>query len=165
MRKVFINRAKRRSVVAYILLTIALVLITLGIVLAFYLIIDWSMKLGKYSLLGVANHPEPIAKLEIEINKISTENLKYKYTVITVVLLSMIFFISQTLLRLYRYNMLKADFYFACADSFILTQKFSKEEQEKFQTFLTTIISEKISLTTPKTPSFSVFGSTNKGAG
>jgi len=61
--------------------------------------------------------------------------------------------------------MLKADFYLACADSFILTQKFNTKEKEKFQTFLTTIISEKISLTTPKTPSFSMFGSKDKGAG
>ena len=94
-----------------------------------------------------------VSKEKEEIFKTTIDNVKYKYITFIITLLSMLFFISQTLLRLYRYNILKADFYIACADSLILTQKFNQEKKEAFETLLTTIIAEKISLTTPKPPS------------
>ena len=165
MRKVFINRAKRRSIVAYILLSVAILVIVVATFVALYLTIDLSMQLGNTDIPDLSKAPIENAKLQLSTYQIKFDNLKFKYTALTILLVSMLLFVSQVLLRLYRYNMLKADFYFACADSFILTQKFNADEKEKFQTILTTIISEKISLTTPPPPTFSFFGSKDKGAG
>lgn len=166
MRKIFIERARRRSRTAYFLLSVALFVIvcTVGITIA--LVVGWSMDSNDYLFSDIPKKMEAEkARLAIESYTIGANNLKFKYTFLIILLLSSFFFISQTLLRLYRYNMLKADFYFACADSIILTQKFGSEEKEKFQQLLSTIISEKITLTTPATPNFSFSGSKDKSAG
>lgn len=155
MRKVFIQRAKFRSKVAYALLVLALLVITGGIFLAIDITVRFTKELNDASLQNIDIKNKEI----VEIKKSTISNIKYKYTAFLVTLLSMLFFIAQTLLRLYRYNILKTDFYLACADSLILTQKFNEEEKQRFQLLLTTIISEKVSLTTPKSPTFSVFSS------
>lgn len=157
MRKVFIKRAKARSILAYLLLALALIIIVAGIVLAIYATAKFAIELRE------AQHSLSYAQKEQqEIIKTIIDNIKFKFGYFLVTLLPMFFFISRTILGLYRYNILKADFYLACADSLVLSKVFNAEQKVNFETLLGTIISEKISLSTPKSPSYSLFPSKDK---
>jgi hypothetical protein len=155
MRKVFIERAKRRIKTAYTILSLALFLIVLIVGLTIIIAVDWAIGSNDYLFSQIPEMGTYKGTLAIEAYTIGARNLQYKYTFLIVILISSFFFISQTLLRLYKYNMLKADFYYACADSLILTQKFNNGEKDRFKDILSIIISEKIPLTTPPTPNFS----------
>ncbi len=147
MTRKFKNRALKRSIVAYFLLSLALLLIFFGI----FLVID--------QIQAFANATKG------QTNPVLIDRLNYYYTFVLIVFLAMLFFISQTLLRLYRYNMLKSDFYLACADALILSQDFNSFQSKNFDMLLTSLLSEKTSLTIPKSPTFSIIQSKDKKEG
>src|SRR5438128_506653 len=107
MRKVFVKRARLRSYLAYSLLVVAIITIVVGIYLAIYTTAKFSLELNRHSL-------SEAPKAQQEITKAVIDNIKFKYTYFLITLLTMLFFISRTLLSLYRYNILKSDFYLTC---------------------------------------------------
>jgi len=69
------------------------------------------------------------------------------------VFIILVMFIAQTLIKLYKYNIIKADYYLSCADALRLTKKFEPELEQKFNILLSTLTSDKNFLETPDTPS------------
>lgn len=144
MNEIFIKRAKQRKTVGYWLLAIAIIIIWIGIIQGIISIDSFSKSIKDI------NDPSDI------------EKLTYHNSVSLIAFFSMIFFISQILLKLYRYNILKADFFMACADALSLSEKFDEIQKAKYETLLAALIAEKISLNDTDSPSFSIISSKGK---
>ena len=68
-----------------------------------------------------------------------------------------IFFISQVLLRLYRYNMMMADFYIACCDAIEMSDQYNDAQKTWFEKLIKVLSPDKIVLEVPDNPKASDF--------
>ncbi len=169
----FKKRGTQRIRVAYILLVSAILLIVGSVFLIIMQLQDIkdSEKAKrkvrqeeiayKTELLKKVGQVTDMKEFKLEEVKESSDNDLYN-TISKISLVILIAFISQALLRLYRYNILKGDYYLSCSDALKLSTELDIDSKAKFEGLITTLISEKISLTTPKGPSLSDFGHKGK---
>ncbi len=146
MQDILKRRANRKTVIAYILLVITIFTILLGL----YLIREQIQELAIYE------------QERIDDAKKSDPNGFLYQVIIRMSFIVIIFFVCQVLLRLYRYNILKADHYLACADAFILCKDLTTEQKQNFEALLISITTEKVSLIVPKSPAFPFMGTKDK---
>jgi len=132
-------RANRRSIIAYILLGLTVFTIFLGLYL-------------------IREQLQNLALQEHESTKKDDINSFLYQVVIRLSFMILIFFVCQVLLRLYRYNILKADHYLACSDAIGLAKSLTAEQKQNFESILATISADKVALITPKSPTINFFG-------
>ena len=146
MQDILKRRANKKTVIAYILLVITVFTILLGL----YLIREQIQELAVYEQERISDD-----------NKGDPNGFLYE-VIIRMSFIIIIFFVCQVLLRLYRYNILKADHYLACADAFVLCKDLTMEQKQNFEALLISITTEKVSLIVPKSPTFPFMGTKDK---
>lgn len=128
MIELFNKRAKKRNVIAYMLLGIAILIIFLGIML-----------------------------LIISLDEVGIEGSNVTLSVISrLSFVALLLFSVQILLKHYRYNILKADYYLACADALKLVDSLEIDKVEKYVKILPLLISEKINLDNTESPNLQI---------
>lgn len=123
------KRANHRKKIAYIFLLLSLIIIVLGFIVFIYSMVD--------------------AVLKENINDFLTITTRLIFVVTEL-------FLVQILLKHYRYNMLKADYYLSCSDSLCLIEEFKREGNEeddkKFIALFSTLVAEKTPLDNVENP-------------
>lgn len=77
----------------------------------------------------------------------------------------LVLYITQALLKLYRYNMLKADHFLSCSDALRISEECSAETGEKFVMILSALNGKEITLSeseSPGTPNLGLSGEKTK---
>ncbi|WP_207494398.1 hypothetical protein [Aridibaculum aurantiacum] len=163
----FQKRCKKRRQIAYSLLAFAILILITSLILIIWQLeaIGNSREIQLYnfkkeildSLKG--ERGEHIATFQVHFDKKMDEIQKDSRTVSTfdllhlsarLVLLVITFYIGHVIIKLYRYNIMIADFYTACSDSIHLSKNLDNDEQKSFEKLLTNLYKEKINLETPK---------------
>ena len=72
------------------------------------------------------------------------------------VLVTVIFYIGNIFIRLYKYNMGVSDYYIACADSIDLAKEFDNALLKKFISAFTTITTSKVEFEIPSDPKIEI---------
>jgi hypothetical protein len=169
----FKNRGTQRIRVAYILLVSAILLIAGSVFLIIMQLQDIkdSEKANREVRLKEIEHKNELLRKatqvadtkDFKLEELKDTNENDLYNVISKIsFVILIAFIAQALLRLYRYNILKGDYYLSCSDALKLSKEMDAETQAKFEGLITVLISEKIALSTPRTPSFPGLNTGNK---
>jgi hypothetical protein len=125
MIRVLINRSRKRRRQAYVLMITAIIILCYGFALI------------------------TIALGDLNTSSITTTILNMSSILIFSIFT---FFIAQILLKLYKYNMVIADFYQAWADALILKSGHHVATFAEFEALVKILIPEKINLETPDTP-------------
>ena len=128
MKKIFFERSEKRKHTAYLFLLLAIALI-----------------IFLFTQTVQMNSDNSKAGIDIYLTFIT--RLSFVFAVV---------FLVQILLKHYRYNMLKADYYLSCVDTLSLIEEFkqegNEEDDKKFIALFSTLIAEKTPLDNVENP-------------
>ena len=125
MIKQYKERALKRRALAMRLLFISILVIITGIVMVIWQLHDMAKFNGQGSIFDISSR---------------------------MIFILLVMFIAQMLIKLYKYNMLKADYFLACSDALKLSTELDAEAQQRFGALLQTLCSDQNPLDTPDTP-------------
>ena len=134
-----------------------LLIITVGVLLYGFVIVIFSINeyMGKESSGQTNDYSHEKSNTSLAASEEGKTNLSLYQLgnfFARMVLLSVMFFLAQLFIRLYKYNMTSSDYYRTCADAFQLSKELDAAEISNFTSIFTALTGSKVEIEVPDTP-------------
>jgi hypothetical protein len=148
IKETFQLRSKTRMIIAYIFLAVAFGVLIYGMVLVIMQLSD----LMSDTTAGQTKDYSANAKSVDSEAKKTFGPYEIGNFLARLVLLSVVFFLGNIFIRLYKYNMGVSDYYTACADSIRLSEDYEIPFLKKFVSVFKTLTASKVEFEVPQEP-------------
>jgi hypothetical protein len=148
IKETFQLRSKIRMIIAYIFLAVAFGVLIYGTVL----VIKQLNELMSDTTAGLTKDYSDGAKAVQEEAKKTFGPYEIGNFLARLVLLSVMFYLGNIFIRLYKYNMGVSDYFTACADTIRLSEDYEIPFLKKFVSVFKTITASKVEFEVPQEP-------------